>query len=384
MPQYNDPNMALANHIGGSLAQLFGPPDRERQLKYLEGASAASRDQAGAQRYRSAAALDDQTHDNRAVYTPATVSEAFGIQNPAMARIQAANLGQGGNASQMVDATGHMQGFQRLANAKTEGEARIAYALTGNSAPSTSPLTGGGMSDAFSQATALNAADNANALARTGLAADASRYGADRLYSASTENNAANIDAGRWDGKSGDGANDGMSVGDYSKLGKDFTAVYPGADSASIEDATQRTGAYLAQGMTLADARRKAGEDVFGPNAQPTPVTQFVDTFGPGGEQQPVLDDNGQQVMRYDPLPYEQRPAFPQSGAAAAAQPQVDQSPGGIGALFEQVLPELMDMMGKQGAAPAPAQNSRQVVRTGTSNGRKVVQYNDGTLEYAD
>ncbi len=34
--------------------------------------------------------------------------------------------------------------------------------------------------------------------------------------------------------------------------------------------------------------------------------------------------------------------------------------------------------------SPKPANAKRQVVRTGTSNGRKVVQYSDGTIEYAD
>ena len=32
----------------------------------------------------------------------------------------------------------------------------------------------------------------------------------------------------------------------------------------------------------------------------------------------------------------------------------------------------------------APKQPTKQVVRTGTQNGRKVKQYADGTIEYAD
>ena len=49
-----------------------------------------------------------------------------------------------------------------------------------------------------------------------------------------------------------------------------------------------------------------------------------------------------------------------------------------------QPLQECFDLSGDVLGAPHDGKPQKTVVRTGTANGRKVVQYSDGTTDYAD
>ena len=267
MPRYADPNMLLAQQIGSGLSRLFVPPDNTQRMKYMLGASEVAQNSADIGRLNAQAALDEQTHGNRALATPETVAAALALeqspQNSALAQLVAGALGQGGNAEQGIGGLNAAIGGNMLRTATDEGGMRRGYALTGHDASVNNPLSAGGISDLFGQQTSLNDADNATSRANASTAAAASRYGADRRYAASvydTDNKLFNVgkDSTLVDrhgnpkarGAGVDGAG-GVSIkpSDSATLAREIVASLPAGAQLDGRDIAQAT-ALAAQRMS--------------------------------------------------------------------------------------------------------------------------------------
>jgi hypothetical protein len=291
MPQRGTTNDILADRIGGGLAALFMPQDNTRRMAYLQGASQVAENNANIGRLNAQTALDTQLHGNRAaVNNPAAIQAAIGA-SPELAALFAPIMGTMTNADNGMQALLRGAGGVRMmAPGASEGDVRTGYALTGNDASLNNPLTGGGIEALFGQETALNDADNATEIRKTGITADAARFGHQLDYDAAIYGHDRDLEGERLHYGEG-GASDRAAQIRASAPGSNKASEITPAEAKGIEEAILRAlpmdtavdGRALAQATAMAAQRTRETGDAAGAIAE---VAQLFDV-------KPALREDG-------------------------------------------------------------------------------------------
>jgi hypothetical protein len=315
--QYLDPNAILAQRIGGSLAQLFAPRDHTKQLQYMVGASQIGENNANAGKLTAETGNLTQVHDGREQAAAAAAAAAGLDPNSPMGQLF------GGVMRTMTGANDGSQGFNNLrggdiiANAANEGEARRGYALTGHDVSKGGALTQDGISQVFTQDTALNDADNATSRANAGTAAgatlgaariraDASMFG-DKLHygeGGASDRASANVKAAAIYR-----ADHSASKGKVNEVTPSEAAQFTAELARALPPNAQVDGKAMARAGALAAARARVSGDAAGAISE---VAQLFE-FKPTGRQ--LLDAKGNSRGEYSVGVFHE----PKAAAAPAA-----------------------------------------------------------------